>query len=572
MLSHSFSRLISTMLLVATICYAASSDESSSSSSASRSSTTNDSPFPTMNMYSIKDGVWFVDIAVGSDLQQMELRVDISQPYLWLLNASAFPTCGIDSSSTSTSSITASAASASSESSSDSSSEPSSTSSSFNDCESHGSYNLSSSNSSIPQNNSYASYLFLDNVYVNGSVVNDDIIFLKTSQPSGNNTLKMSNLDFILANESNVEVGALGLGGNLDSDTSGYNFHFLDSLVDNGFINSSAYSVGSITNTSGKIVFGAVDTDMFVPPLVQFENIPYSYREDDIRYNYPIVPLSSILLRNDKGITVEVSNYDTPIPSLMDTRASYMYLPQATVVSLAVQVGAYYLPDSGVWFVKCAVEELDATLSFRFGNLTIDVSIARFISSLSTDSGDSVTFEDGSEACALRVLPDAFFGYSLIGMPVLQDTYMAFDVEGHNLAMAQANNDHYKSTLVKVDNYTSTTSSSASTNIPWESSEILSGTIPFAVPNNITDPLTFSYSYARLTDSAMEGMTAVYTSGVVFTGRVVNSTSRSDHSSTTSQTSSIKGDGGIGGNVLANDGMLLGVFASLSCLFLGLIL
>jgi hypothetical protein len=497
-------------------------------------------------MYSDGKTVWFVDLMVGQQL--MGLRVDIAEPNFWVLNQTAFPQCSANETYyTTTTTATVSGTVTSLETTS-------------YQCESYGAYNVSAAPSSSPTDELFDSVL-IDYVTINGTVVVDDVVLFNQD----NQYLTLKNFTFIDVNESNVVVGALGLGtplyGALDTNV-------LNHLVEAGYINSPGYSMATEDKYSGQIVLGGVDTSLYTGPLVEFDNIPYQYSNEDIRYTYPIVPLSGITVNNDKGTSVWITSVGTVVPALLDSRTTYLYLPYADVVSLSVQLNAFLSSDSQNWFVKCSIGDVNGSVSFKFGNLTIDVPISELIKPIYDTNGTSVTFEDGSKACILTVLPDNSYGYSVLGTPVINALFIAVDNAGHKIALAQANNSNYKS-LKSISTSTTTMSNSSSTSLPLSSSEIRPGYIPFAVTNNITDDLTFSYYFQTKSDSALE-LTAVFTSGQIYTGRASNSTSLF-----TASTSKSEGRTEAAGtkryDARDNVGLLVGISGTLFALILGIL-
>ncbi|ODV71147.1 putative aspartic endopeptidase [Cyberlindnera jadinii NRRL Y-1542] len=561
-------KFLSYLALLCAGSLAQSSSQGSSSGSGSRSSTPSASPssssssvsaanvdsFMTLTMSKSEDSiVWHIQAEVGEQLQS--LRVDIAQPNLWVLDSDSFPSCSDEPELTSTTFIESSSAT---------------TLTYTVTCQDSGAYDPSLSNRSTDLG-LYYNPVLIDYVSFNGTLFSDYVDILDISGEDNeylnDGTLSLSEMEFFSVNNSNVVVGAFGLGGVGDSN---YKPSILSTLKDLGLIESLSYSMATVTNTTGHIVFGAVDQSLYTGVLVQYDNLPYAYTGAEVAYQYPIVPLSQVSVSNDKGSSVIVSN-GTVLPVLLDSRTPFLVLPYSYVVALSVQLNAFYSESSESWFVRCAVGSVNAAVSFEFGNLTIDVSVDQLIKPLYDSNGTSVKFEDGSDACVLRVFPDDSYGYSVLGTPVLNSMFIAVDNEGNKIAMAQAYNEEYQQRNARLlSSILGETVSSQSVDSTYtldaNASVIRSGYIPFAVTNNITDTdLTLSYN-TIITESVFE-QTAVYTSGLIYTGRQLNSTTEDVPTSTDAESSSVAG--ALGNHDLQNRGVILGMIGTTFVLVLG---
>ena len=50
-------------------------------------------PFPTLDIGTINDGVYYVNVTIGSPPQQEMLRIDTSQPFVWVLSGADDKQC-----------------------------------------------------------------------------------------------------------------------------------------------------------------------------------------------------------------------------------------------------------------------------------------------------------------------------------------------------------------------------------------------------------------------------------------------------------------------------------------------
>ncbi|KAH3680444.1 hypothetical protein WICPIJ_008273 [Wickerhamomyces pijperi] len=477
--------------------------------------------FPTIHATGTDGLVYHVDVNLGYKPQEISLRVDIAQPHIWVLDSTFYPECpgGIYNSSA--------------------------------HCQISGAYNLSDSITGVVAQDPYVSYTFPDLVQINGTIVQDNYIQLLNLSTEGyyypddekdyrnanygtqHDNFNVSIPRFISVNSSNLRVGALGLAGPNTDDSYMGNDNILKLLSSAEFINSSSYSLYPQDEYNLDIILGGVNQSLYFEPLVIFNKIPYldrlsNSKRDTIRYNYPIIPLTNVLVNNAKGSTVSVvsSSSDptnaTIIPVMLDTRATYTYLPYDVVIKLAIQLNAFYSSQSNSWFVKCSVGQLGASLGFQFGNVTVNVPVSNFLAQVFQDVNetDPVLFDDGSDACLLSIVPNTRFGYSIIGSNVLQAMYLAVDNTNDQVAIAQANNGIYSqlnNTYLLKDPITTTAGS-------FSASVILSDSgIPFVQGNNVSDIVTsVTFSSASLaTDGGSSypaEITAMYTSGRLHTG------------------------------------------------------
>lgn len=515
------------------------------------------SPYVSMEMFSNDEVVWYVDVIVGG--QDQSLRVDIVQPNLWVLDGEVFPACSDVAASIITTTLEAT--------------------STFSEqvvyetvpCHTLGAYNLSDSEKGVAMNEQYGE-TFIDYVSLNGSLVEDSFTLVNVF---GNNSaiskqeIGIQTMSFLNVNQTNVVVGGFGLGTPSDAD-SYLQDSILQKLVDQEVISYMGYSMASVDNQTGRVVFGAVDTELYTGPLVQFDNIGYALSANVITHQYPIVPLSGMTVNNDKGVSAWLTDVGSTIPVLLDTRTTFLYLPYAYVVSVAIQLNGFYSDTLEQWFVKCSVGDVNASIGFKFGNLTVDVPVDQLIRQISDTNGTDVSFEDGTAACMLAMLPDNYYGYSVLGTPFTNSVFLAVDNEGQKVAMAQADNESYKAHKGTQDPAYSdynTSSTASQTSTDNSASQIRSGYIPFAVTNNITDTLTLSYLYQ--TAGTAFKQTALYTSGQLFTGRALNSTTNS-FKSTSSAT---------GGQMFAGAGpgayewtptMFIGLLSTMFAVLLGI--
>jgi len=476
----------------------------------SSSSDDNLSPFPTIHAVSDEGLVYYTNISLGSPPQDLQLRIDVANSYVWVRSRESLPTC-----------------------------ENNETSTVNSQCETGtGAFNVSDS-SSYHDFNDWQRLMTLDYIWINGTVSEDSMSLLDISGGSElnhNNNITIDDFDLIVSNESRVVMGGLGLAGKTNDQLDNYdNINFLDMLKQNNVINSSSYSLYHKDNLTADLVLGGINQDYYTGDFVKFNQVPYlNSQTNQLEYNYPILPLTSLKVSSSDGRTAYISTSNDTEPVLIDTRSSYNYLPYSMVVALAVQLNAFYSDDIDVWLLKCSVGNLNATVGFQFGNVTIEVPISEMITPAKSSSGGdngNLVFDDGDEACLLLVTPNYYFGYSVLGSPFFKSAYIAVDHESNQIAIAQAAKVPHKGS----SSSSTTTLSNSSSTLDFAKSQISSGYIPFAVTNNLTESYTMKFDQTSIHSSVQPDLVTVsITNGEIFTGRVQSTNSSNDMSSTSS--------------------------------------
>lgn len=361
----------------------------------------------------------------------------------------------------------------------------------------------------------------LDSIEAIGKFETDNITFAL----GNNQELELGNFSFVSVDETNLWTGGLGLAGNPTG--SG----LLDSLVDRGIIKSASYSLWfSELDESGngmcEVLLGAVDKNYFEGDFYSFNMIPYAGgRSDDYTdqlargLRLPTLLLTDIQVKNQNSKDqISLLSDKQSIPVLLESRTMYSYLPIEALINLAIQLDAVYNSDVDEWIVECdKLYDVNALLVFSFGNLDIDLPLSEFISNATYNSQD-LTFSNGKQACYLMVLPCSEQGFSSLGLPFLRKAYIALDNEGQRIAIAKA-----KSLNVEASDYSASQSPSAfPTSHPpnvtgSDISFISSGRIPFATHNN--QSLT-SLTY----NSALTGSPAIperFSGAVILSGQII---------------------------------------------------
>ncbi|KAL6926050.1 hypothetical protein ACO0SA_000660 [Hanseniaspora valbyensis] len=461
---------------------------SSSSSSSESSNTTNESitlsnsNFPPKvlqsnatdsTFYSVDVGIdqgnlWFVNTSITG--QEQQLRLDIAQPYVWVVNEDANPSFKASTYKVNESNITP-----------------------FSSYE-------------YIYNMTFIDYIDLNmSAYISNMTLDDSYSGTIGNMQNNEDGISANTLGFFVANDSYTLMGAFGIGGKINNTnwqetqiaTNYFNDSFLalEALKNEGVITNAGYSLWLAgnsgkevdltqyqTNSStyvfsnfsvGSLMLNYVNNTLFTGDLVKFESIPYYEVFDEgesfTSNGYPIFPLSGAVLVANDSETANLTLSDDITPILFDSRYTSSYLPIDIIQQIAIQTNAYYVSSLESWYVACELGNINAHIKFLFGQLEIEVPLKSFIVNayMTDSSGDKIAlyFKSYSgekvPACILKMKPSSLIGVSIFGQPFLKYTYLAADLETNEFAIAQAaaiNGDSLNTqTKVKRDVETETT-------------------------------------------------------------------------------------------------------------------
>ncbi|CCF58559.1 hypothetical protein KAFR_0E04080 [Kazachstania africana CBS 2517] len=510
-----------------------SSTRSSSSSSASSTSSSNSTrgiEYVALGVGKNLQGRYYVNASVGEPQQEQSLVLDTTEPYLWVISGNVEMNC------TDTNNV----------------------------CNANSLYyyNESSSAVAIDENADYQMD-FLNYVSFAGSSYMDTINFTDISIKNNyTNTLLQSNLSAYvnLTNDhlwvknvsfldsttaTSLYSGVLGLGGSITSSNEYENSGNYDSsyFIFNKFkeaniTQSNSYSLwlvedeSSLTTTStkfeeegtfGKLLLGVIDPALYRGSLYQFDMIPYVDPESLVSsQGYPILPMGVIYVKSESGARLNVTSKDFLEPVLLDSSQQGNYLPENAIIQIAIQIGATYIESMDRWLVSCDMASYGASVLFTFDGLEIDVPLENLLTNtFETGSNSSIYYSDGETACALTIYDNANMGYNLLGSAFFRNTYIAVDLEGNTVAIAQA----------KPSDEDDSSNLSATT-LP--AAAIKSHFIPYAYYRNLTNYSTMSLVPSSVTND--DSTIPYQLSASVFSNGIVTAQQRSFFDTTRSST------------------------------------
>lgn len=352
---------------------------------------------------------------------------------------------------------------------------------------------------------------YLNSINSSGVVLTGNLTLFNSNLQS----VKLTDLSFVDVNDSDVFVGAFGLAGNHISHGGILNF-----LTDQEVIQHNGYSLhfGTFADTGveyAQVIPGMVNNKYYNGDFYSFdllENVGDRFQAsegegfalaNELVKNMliPSAELTDIILKNEyDGQTISLKSDFKQLPVIFDTRTVFNLMPLDVIVNIAMQTNAFYSDQVNRWLVECdTIINTHATINFKFGELSIDVPIEDCLMN-ATSYGSQLTFSNGKDACYLAFLPTSE-AFSTLGLSFLKSMYLAIDNEGGKIGMARAN----KQLQVKQSDYFSLNFSYDDTS-PYKTKDALNATgiksiavissdnIPFATALNVSQSLTLTYS------------------------------------------------------------------------------
>ncbi|QPG74813.1 hypothetical protein FOA43_002149 [Brettanomyces nanus] len=300
------------------------------------------------------------------------------------------------------------------------------------DCSEYGTFNSNDSDT-FSSNNTAFSIEYADDTFAIGIWGNDNVMI---------NSVKVSDLSFAVCDDTDNQLGVLGIGlpglettygGSTSSSTSDmYMYANLPiKMRDLGLIESVSYSVylNDSDSSEASILFGAIDHDKYVGDLSLFPIInsvaSYGYK-NPIRLEITLNSLNLGSSKEDKQVTFG-SGY---APALLDTGTTLTYMPTDILDELFSWLSVEYSSSLG-YYMKC--DDADGlSITFNFQGVDIRVPLSDFLVTLTTTSGSTSSY------CMVGLKENSDESFTL-GDSFLRNVYFAVDMENYVIAMAPAN-------------------------------------------------------------------------------------------------------------------------------------
>jgi hypothetical protein len=294
-----------------------------------------------------------------------------------------------------------------------------------------------------------------------------NITYLDGSGATGNyitdnlqiNGVTIKSLQMGLATSVQRGVGVLGVGFPTNEAAVTKYPNIIDQLAQQGFTKSRAFSLylNDRRAKTGTLLFGGVDAAKFIGPL---HTLPIL--QSSTGYTHYGVIMSSISTTYSNGTKVPVSS--TLAGAILDSGTTLSYLPDDIASPLFKQLGVYTdVATSGYSMINCDYlnSEPDLVVTFGFGNgqasggdtFTISVPVTELVLDLLSGYGQLTAGAPFDNVCLFGIQSSGgSFGGSgggtndsasgditLLGDTFLRAAYVVYDLDHHQIGMAQAN-------------------------------------------------------------------------------------------------------------------------------------
>lgn len=261
-----------------------------------------------------------------------------------------------------------------------------------------------------------------DNSYFAGTY-GTDVVSL------GNITL--SNFTFGVSDDTVSSMGVLGISlpfveetniFQLTSNTKPFVYdNFPMALKNQGKIKKIAYSLflNELNARFGSILFGAVDKSKYSGQLYTLPMLQ-AFNTFDSEFAGMFVTAQSVAILDSKSGNKTVSEVQFPV--VFDSGTSYSSLPTEIADAIGRSFDGKYSSDNRGYIFDCSKVN-NTLLSIDFGGFNISANISNFVTPL-------------HEHCLLNIMAsDSMFS---LGDAFLMDTYVVYDLENHEVSLAQA--------------------------------------------------------------------------------------------------------------------------------------
>ncbi|KAF3925647.1 Barrierpepsin [Orbilia brochopaga] len=203
----------------------------------------------------------------------------------------------------------------------------------------------------------------------------------------------------------------------------------ISQMVNQNLINSRAYSIwlNDLNAAAGEILFGGIDTGKFKAPLT---TIPLSRRTGMDHATDFIISLRGISVSNANEDTQVLMNDSRIVPALLDTGASFTYLPKDVADQLSKLVGAEQRDEYKGPAVDCSKRSLQGTVNFDFMGTTIRVNVRDFIIDATDDPNKKVP-------CYFGIIGMGDGSVLTLGDTFLRSAYVVYDMDNEEVSIGQ---------------------------------------------------------------------------------------------------------------------------------------
>ena len=281
---------------------------------------------------------------------------------------------------------------------------------------------------------------YVDGTGASGDYATDDFEF---------NFLTIKDFQFGIGYESTSGQGVLGIGypedENRDENDGKQTYENLPQrLVSDGVVSSKAFSLylGDLTAVRGSILFGGIDSAKFDGELV---TLPIQQLNG--KYSKFLITLTGF------DFASSVARDDLAMSALLDSGTTMTYLPEDIVKEVIDELGLSLNKDSGTIKLPCTMKDDDRNMTFKFSApASITVPMSELVVNL--DGSDRFRGKDGKPVegaeCVFGIAPSSG-GSVVLGDTFLRSAYVVFDMDNHEISIAQSKPGVKVSHLIEIE-------------------------------------------------------------------------------------------------------------------------
>lgn len=252
-------------------------------------------------------------------------------------------------------------------------------------------------------------------------------------------------------------------------------------------------------------MFGGYDTEKFRGNLTPIAIQP---DEETGAITSMTIPWTSLSITDPTQGTISLTGDNFTEAAILDSGTTLSYIPVDLYNKLA-SIANVDSDGDGNAYVDCEiVKEYKGTLNVGFGGSggpVIPVPFSEFCPPMLDTYGDSMTLNNGHDACWFGFQPNPEFESTILGDTFLRSAYVVYNIDRKEIAIAPTVFESDKTNIVEIDAPTSSDNSSWSltsgaavqqtTSTPTETSGVYS---------SVTITALFSYTPTATTTQAAE--------------------------------------------------------------------
>lgn len=259
----------------------------------------------------------------------------------------------------------------------------------------------------------------------------------------------LPNFEFAVGTSTKATIGKFGLSypaaqAGVTAGASQYPTIY-DILVSKGLINSKSFSLWLDSATSGRLIFGGVDTARYSGDLgvVPVQTVDGLYK------NFAITLTKISFSEQGQSIDAPSSGTALPVNIVLNSGSVFTYLPSAVATDIfrGLQVAGTATRDGVTTaFADCSLASSGITVDFLFGSVKISIPVGGILFDFSVYKQ---TDKDGNQVCGLKIRPTDDSNY-VLGLSFFEVAYIVFDLANNQISLAPAKKGATDSNVIEV--------------------------------------------------------------------------------------------------------------------------